>query len=255
LGEVGWVLLGRTRHLPTGLDLFPSQWAETCEFSKFLGSPFGLLVSSSNIDQFLIDRTDKKLQYWITQHLNTTVRPVIANGVLISSTLYFLALWGCIQHGVKKIIAQACNFVWIGSDKQGCARVAWKTCCLTKKDGKLGLIDPTDAIITPMGKWLVSACEPGKNNLRSCFGIISCTSSHILEATGLPISGGLPSPPTPPIWALKCGIKLYVPRKSSTKTTPRGTSELQRMTELELFGGLIRQLRLDPPFQRQEELL
>jgi hypothetical protein len=46
--------------------------------------------------------------------MNTTGQTVIANGILFSATLYFLALWGGTQTGIKKITAQARNFVWSG---------------------------------------------------------------------------------------------------------------------------------------------
>jgi hypothetical protein len=44
--------------------------------------------------------------------------------------------------------------------------VAWKTCCLPKKDGGLGLIDPEAAVIALMGKWIISAYEHGDTNFK-----------------------------------------------------------------------------------------
>jgi hypothetical protein len=57
-----------------------------------LRSPFGLTLSSSDVNQFLADKVDKKLLYWTSQRLNAAGREVIANSVLISSMLYFVAL-------------------------------------------------------------------------------------------------------------------------------------------------------------------
>jgi hypothetical protein len=51
-----------------------------------------LTLSSSDVNQFLADKVDKKLLYWTSQRLNAAGREVIANSVLISSMLYFVAL-------------------------------------------------------------------------------------------------------------------------------------------------------------------
>jgi hypothetical protein len=48
---------------PAWTSALPIQWAGAGKVSKLLGSPFGLTLSSSDVDQFLIDRTDRKLHY------------------------------------------------------------------------------------------------------------------------------------------------------------------------------------------------
>jgi hypothetical protein len=69
------------------------QWAELGDISKLLGTPFGLSLSADDVDQFLIEKIDKKLKYWITTRINNTGRAVVANGILISTALFFLAIW------------------------------------------------------------------------------------------------------------------------------------------------------------------
>jgi hypothetical protein len=71
---------------------FRWQWASVGEVSKLLGSPFGLTLSMQDVDSFLSAKIDRKLAYWSSLKLNAARKEVVANGILISSMLYFLAL-------------------------------------------------------------------------------------------------------------------------------------------------------------------
>jgi hypothetical protein len=97
-------------------------------------------------------KIEKKLQYWCSIRLNTTGREVIANGVLISTLFYFLAIWGGTKAGVQKIISKIRNFYWSGFVQQCRARVAWKMCCQKRVEGGLNLMDPMDALTSMMGR-------------------------------------------------------------------------------------------------------
>jgi hypothetical protein len=128
--------------------------------------PFNLTISSDDVDSFLLDRMDKKLRYWVGRKLNFIGRTIIANIVLISTTLYFLAIWGGLGNGVKRIKAKTRNYLWASKDRPSRARVAWNTCCLRKRDGGLGLMDPFKPLTALMAKWIISACEPGNSNFK-----------------------------------------------------------------------------------------
>jgi len=68
------------------------KWAETGDVSKLLGSLFGLSLDSKSVDDFLLDRVQKKLAFWCTAKINTTGRVVIVNHVLLSALFFFIAI-------------------------------------------------------------------------------------------------------------------------------------------------------------------
>ena len=44
--------------------------------------------------------------------------------------------------------------------------MSWQECCLKKKYGGLGLVDPEEAKTSLLGKWIVRAMEPGESSLQ-----------------------------------------------------------------------------------------
>jgi hypothetical protein len=52
--------------MPWWTEQFEFQWAEASDISKLLGTPFGIDLSSYVVNQFLINKIDKKLIYWAT---------------------------------------------------------------------------------------------------------------------------------------------------------------------------------------------
>jgi hypothetical protein len=70
---------------PDWTNQFQFQWVSEHNLSKLLGTPFGISLSSQDVNDFLLTRTDKKLQYWTTKKLNSTGRAVICNGILRAS--------------------------------------------------------------------------------------------------------------------------------------------------------------------------
>jgi hypothetical protein len=152
---------------PAWLDQLGWQWAEENEISKLLGTPFGLTLSASSVDQFLLTRTDKQLQYWSNTRINRTGRAVISNAILIGAALFFLSIWGGTQAGVKKLVAKARNYLWAGSAQPARARVAWDVVCLPRQDGGLNMINPKHMVIALMSKWIINACEPGSSKFKA----------------------------------------------------------------------------------------
>jgi hypothetical protein len=90
--------------------------------------------------------------YWTLQRLNAAGREVVTNSILISSMLYFLAIWCGTKAGIARATSKVRNFFWSGSVTRTRARVSWKQCCLRREDGGLNLIDPHDAVTALMAK-------------------------------------------------------------------------------------------------------
>jgi hypothetical protein len=145
-----WELGGRRR--PDWTNTLDLQWAQEDDVARLLGTPFGLTLGQEGVDQFLIERIDKKLKYWSAMHINNAGRAMVGNGILISSVFFFLAIWGGSKKGVSKVKAKIRNYIWSGSAHPTRARVSWDVCCMLKKEGGLGIVDPHDALTALMYK-------------------------------------------------------------------------------------------------------
>jgi hypothetical protein len=75
-----------------------------------LGSPFDVSLSTEQINHFLVEQIEKKIDFWATVRLNNASRAVIANGVMESATLYFLSIWAGSTKGVRKVISKIHNY-------------------------------------------------------------------------------------------------------------------------------------------------
>jgi hypothetical protein len=151
---------------PLWTSRFPWRWVQEEEVTMLLGSPFGISLSTEQIDQFLVERIGKKIDFWATVRLNSAGRAVIANGVMVSTTLYFLSIWAGSTNGVRKVVSKIRNYLFAGTSQPARARVAWRVVCSRKKDGGLNIVNPLEAVTAMMAKWVVSACEPGCSNLK-----------------------------------------------------------------------------------------
>jgi hypothetical protein len=160
-----WAPQGGDR--PPWIQRYSWQWAQAGELWKLLGTPFGLTLNTQDIDLFLLAKIDKKIQTWSKTQLNLAGHEVIANGVMTSTLLYFLGIWGGTKAGVNKCTSRIRTFFWSGSAQRTRARVAWSTLCLRREEGGLNLLDPQDALMALMCKWVVKASEPGTSNLQA----------------------------------------------------------------------------------------
>ena len=93
---------------PPWTDMLSITWADEEGVSKLLGAPFGLSLATKDVDSFLLDKLSKKLVHWSTTKLNPTGESIVANSVLLSSTFFFLSIWGGSEKGVKK--NQVCHY-------------------------------------------------------------------------------------------------------------------------------------------------
>ena len=153
-------------HRPEWLAGYNWKWAEEGDLSKLLGTPFGLNLNTPDVDKFLHNKISKKLDYWSTMKLSLGGRIVICNQVLLSTLWFFITVWGSSNKILTKIRGAIKNYLWSGKEQLTRTRVSWRECCLKKKHGGLGLVDPETAKISLLCKWIVKAMEPGDSNLQ-----------------------------------------------------------------------------------------
>jgi hypothetical protein len=140
---------------------------EEDDISKLLGTPFGLSMSSQSMDDFIKERVNKSLRYWCTTKVNSTGRGIVVNKILLSSIFFFISIWGGSKKGVTRIKSSMASYMWSDTTNHARSKVAWLQCCQPKVDGGLDLINPTDALVALMVKWVLKACEPGTSNLHA----------------------------------------------------------------------------------------
>jgi hypothetical protein len=101
-------------------------------------------LTTEDADTFLMNKINKKLDYWTTVRLNSAGRAVISNSIFISMMLYFLGIWGGggSTGAIKRIKGKIRNFFWTGSPSPSRARVAWQILCFPHSEGGLNIIDP-----------------------------------------------------------------------------------------------------------------
>jgi hypothetical protein len=137
------------------------------DLSKLLGTPFGLSMSAQCVDEFLVERVHKSLRYWCTTKVNSTGRGVVVNKILLSSIFFFISIWDGTQKGIARVKANVASYMWSGTMNRARTKVAWLQCCQPKDQGGLDLVNPADALVALMAKWITKACEPGTSNLHA----------------------------------------------------------------------------------------
>ena len=66
---------------------------------------------------------------------------------------------------MKKIKSSIMNYVAAGRMQKARIKVSWAQCCQPKEKGGLNLINPEDAVVALIIKWLNKAMEFGDSNL------------------------------------------------------------------------------------------
>jgi hypothetical protein len=150
---------------PPWTDRLGLQWVDQHNISNMLGTAFGLSLDSGDMDKFLQTRVDKSLQHWTTTKINYTGRRAVVNNILLSSLLYFLSIWGGTQKGIDRIKTKLTNYLWSGSTNNSHVKIRWSQYCQSRDMGGINLINPKDALVALMSKWVIKACEPGRSNL------------------------------------------------------------------------------------------
>jgi hypothetical protein len=100
-------------------------WAEEEDVGKLLGTPFGLSLTSGDINDFLYEQIRKKLIHWSAVLLNPTGRSVIVNSVLLGACYYFFSIWGGTKKGIDRIKSLMINYLAVGGTRRARAKVGW----------------------------------------------------------------------------------------------------------------------------------
>jgi exonuclease III len=155
----------RTMFRPQWTEHLGVTWAEEEDVGKLLGAPFGLSLTSGDINDFLYERIRKKLTHWSATMMNLTGRAVIVNSVLLGACFYFFSIWGGTKQGIARIKSLMINYLASGGAQRARAKVSWIQCCQERHEGGINLINPEDAVAALMVKWVLKALEPGATNL------------------------------------------------------------------------------------------
>jgi hypothetical protein len=78
---------------PPWLAIFDFPWAIEHSLSKLLGTPFGLNLVIEDVDNFLLGKITKKIDYWVNVHLSLAAKAIIVNSILLSTLWYFISIW------------------------------------------------------------------------------------------------------------------------------------------------------------------
>jgi hypothetical protein len=149
----------------TWTDQLGVSWADGNGMSKLLGAPFGISLSTADVDDFLLEKLTKKLTHWRTSKINTTGQSTVVNSILLSSLFYFISIWEGTNQGIKRIKSAVMNYMAAGTMQRAWIWVSWIQCCQSKEAGGLNIINPEDAVVSLMEKWIIKAMEPGNSNL------------------------------------------------------------------------------------------
>ncbi|KAJ0463265.1 putative reverse transcriptase zinc-binding domain-containing protein [Helianthus annuus] len=112
---------------------------------RYLGVP---LISSKLMYKdckVLVDRLDKRVDNWMTKSLSFAGRLQLIKSVMSAMHIYWVSVFMLPARIVKDIEKRMRNFLWSGGSKQvSKPKVAWKTVCLPKSEGGLGIQSISD---------------------------------------------------------------------------------------------------------------
>ncbi|XP_020266417.1 uncharacterized protein LOC109841906 [Asparagus officinalis] len=123
---------------------------------KYLGLPlkYGKLAKSDW--QPMLDNMYRKLASWKSSCLSFGGRLVLLNSVLSSIPLYYMSFYKLPSWVIKEVDKIRKNFLWTGKNisKPFKCLVNWKTVCLSKYEGGLGVKDLKLFNNALLSKWL-----------------------------------------------------------------------------------------------------
>ena len=109
---------------------------------RYLGvplSPHRLLASQYSP---LLHKLEMAIQVWVGKHLSYAGRLELIKSVLHGMVQFWVTIFPMPQAVIKQITCMCRNFLWTGNvSRSKSALVAWKTICLPKNEGGLGVLD------------------------------------------------------------------------------------------------------------------
>jgi hypothetical protein len=106
----------------------------------------------AEVDEFLYKKIQKKLQYWSSLFLSLAARAINVNSILLSTTWFFIHIWGGSDKVIRRIRGFIRDYLWSDTVERSQARVRWNDCYTTRLNGGLGIIDPDEALIALTSK-------------------------------------------------------------------------------------------------------
>ncbi|KAH9294882.1 hypothetical protein KI387_038470 [Taxus chinensis] len=145
---------------PPWLEGFQWLWIEPGIQFKFLGIPFAFMASPADLWDYVIQRVEKKISFWLTKHLSLAGKFQVCSKVLAATHVYYSSCWApskAAYHRLEKILRE---FLWANSEgNHGFHRVAWDVCCTPKNTGGLGLINIQLQGVALTTKWIIRSLE------------------------------------------------------------------------------------------------
>ena len=152
----------------------PKEWRHIRhgEITRYLGIPFGIGVSLSNMWKWFLSRLKEKLFNWNNRFLSLAGKIQVANKIFIASHVYYLSCWMLSKRKYEELNRLIRKFLWSKWDgNDGFIGASWSHCIQTRHRGGLGIIDPKTQGVCLAAKWILRAAkgdEPWKILVRNC---------------------------------------------------------------------------------------
>ncbi|OAY66433.1 LINE-1 retrotransposable element ORF2 protein [Ananas comosus] len=111
--------------------------------TTYLGFPLSPRRPTKAVWTEIIQKIQRRIEGWQAKLLSRGGRLILVNAVLTNLPLYFLSVFKAPKWVIKRIEALRRDFFWNGVSNslgKGCL-VAWKSVCLSKIQGGLGILD------------------------------------------------------------------------------------------------------------------
>ena len=120
----------------------------------YLGIPIGANPRRSEVWDPIVRKCERKLARWKQKHISFGGRVTLINAVLTSIPIYFLSFFRLPSKVAEKLVTIQQRFLWGGRlEQRKITWVKWKTVCLPKDKGGLGIKDIKTFNTTLLGKW------------------------------------------------------------------------------------------------------
>ena len=121
---------------------------------SYLGILIGANPRRTEIWDPIIRKCETKLTRWKQRHISLGGRVTLINVVLTALPIYFFSFFRAPNNVVQKLVNIQRKFLWgEGSEQRRIAWVKWKTVCLPKEKGGLGIKDLRKFNAALLGKW------------------------------------------------------------------------------------------------------
>ena len=121
---------------------------------SYLGIPIGANPRRREVWDLIIRKCESKLSRWKQKHISMGGRVTLINAVLTALPIYFFSFFRTPSKVIQQLVNIQRKFLWGGvSEQRRIAWVKWKTVCLPKEKGGLGIKDLRKFNTALLGKW------------------------------------------------------------------------------------------------------